>query len=138
MHALRTKTLISLPEPRLRSVQSWFAIVLCVTAVVRPLEVFGGVKVVYASGPEVAAMFIKFVHPDYPYEARHARRTGSGIYRVYINPDGTVKTVGVVKSTGHPDLDLAAAAGLYHCLAKPGRRREVDMPVTFTMTRPFY
>ncbi|MGI8819659.1 MAG: energy transducer TonB [Chthoniobacterales bacterium] len=138
MHALRTTTLISLPKPRLRSIRSWFAIVLSVTAVVIPLNVLGNVKVVYASGPEVAAMFIKFGHPNYPYEARRARRTGSGIYRVYINPDGTVKTVGVVKSTGHPDLDLAAAAGLYHCLAKPGRRREVDMPVSFTMTRPFY
>lgn len=111
-------------------------VVLCILTVLKPLEASGGVKVTYASGPQVAAMFIKFGHLDYPYEARRARRTGSGIFRVYINPDGRVKTVGVVKSTGHPDLDLAAAAGLYHCLAKPGGRREVDMPVTFTMTRP--
>jgi outer membrane biosynthesis protein TonB len=40
----------------------------------------------------------------------------------------------LMKSTGSPILDLAAAGGLYRWHAKPGRRREVDMPVTFTMT----
>ncbi len=109
--------------------------VFCILLAALPFKALGGVKITYASGSEVAAMFIKFGRPNYPYEARRARRTGSGIFRVYVNPDGTVKTVGVVKSTGHPDLDLAAAAGLYHCLAKPGGRREVDLPVTFTMTR---
>lgn len=114
----------------------YFGVALCIANVVPTIQ--AGVKVTYASGPEIAAMFIKFGRPDYPYEARRARRTGSGIFRVYINPDGRVKTVGVVKSTGHPDLDLAAAAGLYHCLAKPGGRREVDLPVTFTMTPADY
>jgi TonB family protein len=93
------------------------------------------VKITYANGPQVAAMFLRFGRIEYPYAARRTRRTGSGIFRLYIHPDGKVKTVGVVKSTGHADLDLAAAAGLYHCLAKPGGRREVDMPVTFTMSR---
>jgi TonB family protein len=108
--------------------------VLSIVTAVTPLEA-AGVKISLATGPEVVAMFIKLGHPDYPYEARRARRTGSGIFRIYINPDGNVRTIGVVRSTGYPDLDLAAAAGLYHCLAKPGGRREIDMPVTFTMTR---
>lgn len=47
---------------------------------------------------------------------------------MYIDPDGKVRTVGVVRSTWHPDLDLAAAAGLYHCLATPGRRWENRHP----------
>jgi len=113
------------------------AAALGLIAFLTPALVSAGVKVTYANGPQVAAMFLKFGHPNYPYEARRDRRTGSGIFRIFINPDGRVKTVGVVKSTGSADLDLAAAAGLYHCLAKPGRRREVDMPVTFSMTRPF-
>jgi TonB family protein len=94
-----------------------------------------GAKISYASGPEVLAMFVKRARIDYPWMARSQYRTGTGIFRMYINPDGTVRTVGVLKSTSHPDLDLAAAAGLYHCLFKPGRRRELDLPVMFTMSR---
>lgn len=94
-----------------------------------------GPEVTYASGPEVQAMFIKHGRINYPWIARRQYRSGSGIYRVYVNPDGKVRTVGVVRSTGHKDLDLAAAAGLYHSLFKPGRRRELDLPVTFTLTR---
>jgi TonB family protein len=104
---------------------------LCIANTVAHAQ--AGIKVTYANGPQVAAMFLKFGRIEYPYEARRSHSTGSGIFRVYIRPDGTVKTVGVVRSTGHPELDLAAAAGLYHCLAKPGGSREVDMPVAFTM-----
>ncbi|MDP9162064.1 MAG: energy transducer TonB [Acidobacteriota bacterium] len=63
-------------------------VVLCILTVLTPLKAIGRVKVTYASGAQVAAMFVKFGHPDYPYEARRARRTGSGIFRVYINPMG--------------------------------------------------
>lgn len=111
-------------------------LVLCISTVLIPLQASAGVKVTYATEPQIRAMFIKLARPNYPYEARAARMTGSGIFRLYINPDGRVKTVGVIKSTGHPSLDLAAAGGLYRSLLKPGRHREIDMPVTFTMTRP--
>ena len=84
---------------------------------------------------ELWDLFIKKGIPQYPFEARRARTTGSGIYRMYIEPDGTVRTVGVMKSSGSQILDLAAAGGLYQWRAKPGKRREIDMPVTFTMTR---
>jgi TonB family protein len=96
-------------------------------------RVFGAPTVTYATGSEVARMFIKFGRIDYPYAARLAGRSGMGVFRIYVNPDGTVNTVGVVKSTGNADFDLAAAAGLYHCLAKPGKRREIDMPVEFKL-----
>ena len=75
----------------------YLGVALCIANVVPTIQ--AGVKVTYASGPEIAAMFIQFGHPDYPYEARRARRTGSGIFRVHINPDGKVKTVSVLKST---------------------------------------
>lgn len=78
-------------------------------------------------------MFTKIGSPQYPYEARRLRMTGSGVYRLYINPDGTVRAVGVMKSSGRRLLDIAAAGGLYQWKAKPGRKREVDMPVTFSV-----
>lgn len=122
-----------------RTLISWFGalcagLVLSTAASAAPRQT-SGPKVTYASGPEIRAMFIKFGRIDYPRIARHQNRSGSGIYRVYINPDGKVRTVGVVRSTGHQDLDLAAAAGLYHSLLKPGRRRELDLPVTFMLGR---
>ena len=84
---------------------------------------------------ELWALFDKRGIPQYPYEAKRSRITGSGIFRMYINADGSVRTVGVMKSTGSPILDLAAAGGLYQWHAKPFRRpREVDMPMTFTTT----
>ena len=92
-----------------------------------------GAEIKVVTPKELWAIFDKKMIPVYPYEARRARITGSGLFRMYINPDGSVRTVAVMKSTGSKILDLAAAGGLYHCHAKPGRRREVDMPVTFTM-----
>jgi len=84
---------------------------------------------------ELWALFDKRGIPQYPYEARRAHATGSGIFRMYINADGSVRTVGVMKSTGNKILDLAAAGALYQWHAKPGRRREVDMPMGFRMSR---
>lgn len=89
-------------------------------------------KVVTAE--ELWTLFDRKASPLYPYEARRGRVEGSGIFRMYINPDGSVRSVAVMKSTGSPVLDLAAAGGLYRWHAKSGRRREVDMPVTFTMS----
>lgn len=109
-------------------------VTLCAAAIATPLEA-SDAKITYASGPEVAAMFVKCGRISYSWKARATYRSGSGIYRVYINADGKVRTVGVVRSTGHSDLDIAAAAGLYHSLFKPGRRRELDLPVTFTLSR---
>jgi TonB family protein len=87
--------------------------------------------------PELWSLFEVKKYPVYPYEAMRSRITGSGIFRIYANPDGTIRTVGVMKSTGSQILDLAAAGGLYHCKLKPSnKRREIDMPVTFTTTRP--
>jgi TonB family protein len=91
------------------------------------------VKVV--TSKELWALFDRKALPIYPYEARRGHITGSGIFRMYINPDGGVRNVAVMKSTGSKILDLAAAGGLYRWHAIPGRSREVDMPVRFTMSR---
>ena len=93
-----------------------------------------GARIEVVTPPELWAMFPTKALPIYPYEARRARLTGSGIFRMYIDPDGGIRAVGVMKSTGSKILDLAAAGGLYHWRAHPGKRREVDMPVTFTIT----
>lgn len=44
---------------------------------------------------ELWTLFDKLRIPVYPYEARRARITGSRLFRMYVNPDGSVRTVGV-------------------------------------------
>jgi len=109
-----------------------FALLICCLSAAARAE---RVKIIYSSGADAIAMFPYHPTPTYPKAARLSRTTGSGIFRIYVNPDGTVKTVGVIKSTGSSVLDLAAAAGLYKWRAHPGKRREVDMPVTFVLNR---
>ena len=92
-----------------------------------------GYAVTYATADNVVSMFTRTWKPVYPYEARRARIQGRGWYRMYINPDGTVTRVGVLKSTGSEMLDVNAANGLIHWRAKPGTPKEVDIPITFSL-----
>jgi TonB family protein len=78
-------------------------------------------------------MFPKKYTPAYPYEARRAHMEGYGVFRMYIDENGIVTRIGVMKSTGYKLLDVNASYGLMYWKAKPGHRREVDMPVTFTL-----
>src|SRR5438046_9576833 len=48
--------------------------------------------------------------PRYPYKARLEHWSGTGVFVLYIRPDGTVSSVGVAKSTGYPILDQAGIA----------------------------
>jgi TonB family protein len=82
---------------------------------------------------EFLALFVKKGIPQYPFEARRARTEGTGLFRMYVEPNGAVTSVGVMKSTGSKILDLAAAGGLYQWRAKPGRRRQIDIPMTFRL-----
>ena len=71
---------------------------------------------------------------QYPYEAKRARLTGSGVARVSVSPSGSVTSVSMAKSTGHPSLDNAAISGLRGARFKPGTVPTVNIPITFTMT----
>jgi len=90
-------------------------------------------KITYAAYGQVLTMFWKKYLPAYPVEALRRRMQGRGVFRMYIDENGVVTKVGVMKSTGHKILDVSAAAGLSRWEAKPGRRREVDMPVQFML-----
>jgi TonB family protein len=72
--------------------------------------------------------------PEYPYAARAKGLFGSGVFLLHVRRNGTVKSVDVLKSTGHRILDQAAIAAFrqwrfrtdaeYAPLAK--------VPITFT------
>jgi TonB family protein len=77
---------------------------------------------------------IKTVAPEYPYTERTRHRAGSGLFRVTLDlAAGSVVKVTVLKSTGVPTLDNSAADAFRRWRWKPGKWKEIDLPITFTM-----
>ena len=81
---------------------------------------------------ELRRYMIESPRPPYPVSARIHQRTGTGLYRIIFNKRGRVTAVTAIKSTGHKDLDQAAAYGFYRWRCQPGKVDQVVVPVTFT------
>jgi len=84
---------------------------------------------------------IKKRRPDYPYElgAREiagqvvAPRARSGLFRVTLDVrTGSVSKVAMIKSTGAAALDENTMKALRQWQWKPGKWKEIDVPITFT------
>jgi TonB family protein len=72
------------------------------------------------------------VGPRYPSKYQRARIGGTGRFRMNIDFNtGKVKSVTVVKSTGSDGLDREAIFALRQWRFKPGKARQVEMPITF-------
>src|SRR5437899_12268981 len=73
--------------------------------------------------------------PRYTYEARMLRSgqtTGAGKFRVTFDPNGQVKNVQAIESTGQAVLDQAAVKALQQWKAEPGAHDwTVLVPITF-------
>ncbi|MEY2572970.1 MAG: periplasmic protein TonB [Verrucomicrobiota bacterium] len=88
----------------------------------------------HISSEEIRARLIETPKPDYPELARRLHHTGTGIYGLYFDARGQVSGIRIFKSTGHPELDIAALKGLVRWRAKPGPSSKVKLPVTVTLT----
>lgn len=86
------------------------------------------------SDVERKAIFLREVKPDYPYEALRRREEGKGLFRLYVDERGKVISVTTLKSTGHQVLDAEAIRTFGRWRARPGERREVDVPLNFVMS----
>jgi TonB family protein len=86
------------------------------------------------SDAERKAMFVRAPAPDYPYDARRRKEEGTGLFRVYVDERGKVTGVTIIKSTGHQALDAEGLRTLKAWLARPGERREVDVPLHFLLS----
>jgi TonB family protein len=77
--------------------------------------------------------------PEYPYEARRQRITGSGIVAMTVDPaTGMVIDVSMWQSTGSPYLDNAAITGFRKWRFKPGTAFRIKSPITYTLTGAAY
>jgi TonB family protein len=77
---------------------------------------------------------IKIVPLKYPYSAMVRHIQGTGLFRLNLDLNtGSVSTVTVIQSTGSPMLDNYTSDTLHRWRWKPGRWREVDLPMTFTI-----
>lgn len=93
----------------------------------------------YVPGPEPAASerFNKrwqsiFVYTPAPEDAHDLRYvTTQGRVRISVNEQGKVTAVRVLETTGVRRFDEGAVEAFSRWRAKPGPRREVDMPLTF-------
>lgn len=70
---------------------------------------------------------------DYPYEARRARITGTGIVVVELDPKGRVRNAYMAPSTGARILDDAALDAFRQARFKPGTHTPIKIPITFTV-----
>ncbi len=72
--------------------------------------------------------------PDYPYEARRRRETGSGVAALTIDPtNGTVLNAEMEQSIGSAILDESTRSALRRWRFKPGTAPRVRVPITFTL-----
>lgn len=77
--------------------------------------------------------------PEYPYEARRQRLTGSGVAVLLVDSaSGSVTNVSIVRSTGSAILDNAAISGFRRWRFKAGTVSKVNAPITFTLTGASY
>lgn len=83
------------------------------------------------TGPDMGRYFARILIPEYPYEAARTRVSGRGTYRAYVEPNGKVSRVIVIKSTGSGALDDAVVRAALQWRARPGKKLEVDFPMAF-------
>jgi TonB family protein len=75
------------------------------------------------------------VAPEYSLSERAQRHFGSGLLRLTLDlKTGTVTKVQILQSTGHAALDQSAIDAFRRWRWKPAKWKEIDVPITFTMT----
>jgi TonB family protein len=75
---------------------------------------------------------IKTQRPKYPYEQRVRYIGGMGVVRVTLDlSTGAVSNATMVRSTGVPALDSSAMTAFHQWQWRPGKWKEIDVPITF-------
>jgi protein TonB len=92
----------------------------------------GAVGPVSMSSAKAQALFSP--RPEYPYEARRQKKTGSGVCVLTIDPSGSVSDASMSQSTGADILDSSTLSAFKRWRFRPGVFSKVRVPITYTMT----
>jgi TonB family protein len=85
------------------------------------------------------AVAVNAPRPEYPYEARRSKITGSGVCVMTVDTaSGSVTSAEMAQSCGNAILDNAATSAFRRWRFKPGTVSKVRTPITFTMTGASY
>jgi len=77
--------------------------------------------------------------PEYPYEARSRRITGSGVAVISVDPNsGLAVDAMMEQSIGNPILDNSTVSAFRRWRFKPGTPARVRIPITFILTGAQY
>ena len=88
---------------------------------------------------QAKAMAISAPRPEYPYEARSRKITGSGVAVVTVDTSsGNVTDASMAQSIGSSILDNSAVSAFKRWRFKPGTVSKVRIPITFTLTGASY
>jgi TonB family protein len=100
-----------------------------------------GIKYV-ARGPVFDRSFAVFPdmifapRPEYPHSERARYNEGTAVVRINIDlKTGLVTNASIIRSSGFPKLDEVALNTLQRWRLKPGKWKEAEIPITFTMAR---
>jgi TonB family protein len=86
----------------------------------------------YAGVPPWLNDRVKSPAPEYPHSERLYRHQGRGIVRLTLDlKTGLVTKAAMMKSTGFSALDQSAVSAFKRWTWKPGRWKEIYLPVTF-------
>ena len=66
--------------------------------------------------------------PTRPFDVRGLR--DEGLARLYINPQGVITQVKIMRSTGNREFDADAVEAYRRWKSRPGPAREIDLPLT--------
>jgi TonB family protein len=83
------------------------------------------------TGPDIGRYFVRIWVPTYPWTALKNRVAGRGAYRAYVEADGKVTKVVVIKSAGLRELDDSVIHSAMGWRARAGKKREIDFPMAF-------
>src|SRR5260370_25434746 len=96
---------------------------------------FTPIKAQAMSMSRAKALAINAPRPQYPYEARSRKITGSGVCVVTVDPgSGNVTGASVPQSIGNPILDNAALSAFREWRFRPGTVSQLRIPITFPIT----
>ena len=109
----------------------------------KPVQPLAKPKPVGPVGPmsmsSAKAVAVSAPRPEYPYEARAKKITGSGVCVMTVDTgSGAVTSATMAQSTGNPVLDNAATSAFRRWRFKPGTVSKVRTPITFTMSGAQY